>query len=211
VVFFSRQDDQAVADDPDRTEESSGLSSSQKAELLSIARKTVEDHVRTGKTFQPQVSDPRLSEIEGAFVTIHKQGQLRGCIGNIIGQQPLYLTVRDMAIAASSSDPRFSPVSKEELEDLEIEVSVLSKPWRAKSVDEIQMGVHGVIVSRGWMHRGVFLPQVATETGWSREEFLSQLCAQKAGLPANAWKDPATQLDIFTATVFSEKDVGQTP
>jgi len=158
---------------------------------------------------EPTVDDARLSEAEGAFVTLHKGGQLRGCIGNIIGQKPLYLTVRDMAIAAASSDPRFRPVSKAELPDLEIEISVLSKPWKAKSADEIQMGVHGVIVSRGWMQRGVFLPQVATETGWNREEFLSQLCAQKAGLPADAWKDPKTTLEIFTATVFSEQDIEQ--
>ncbi len=185
------------------------LSQEQKAALIRIARQTVEDYVREGKTFEPTVDDARLSETEGAFVTLHKHGQLRGCIGNIIGQKPLYLTVRDMAIAAAVSDPRFSPVTDEELKDIDIEVSVLSKPWVAKNADEIQMGVHGVIVSRGWMHRGVFLPQVATETGWSREEFLSQLCAQKAGLPANAWKDPKTTLELFTATVFSEQDVDQ--
>ncbi len=206
VVFFQGDPVPEKANEAD-TSGVLSLNQKQKAELIDIARQTVEAYVRTGKTLEPKVSDARLSESEGAFVTLHKDGQLRGCIGNIIGQKPLYLTVRDMAIAAASSDPRFSPVSKEELPDLEIEISVLSRPWTVKNADEIQMGVHGVIVSRGWMHRGVFLPQVATETGWSREEFLSQLCAQKAGLPANAWKDPQTQLDIFTATVFSEQDV----
>jgi len=184
------------------------LTLEQKRRLIDIAKKAIDLSVREGKTLKVDEKDPRLNEVEGAFVTIHKQGHLRGCIGNIIGRQALYLTVRDMAIAASSSDPRFSPVSPEELKDLEIDISVLSKPWRAKNPDEIEMGVHGVILKRGW-HSGVFLPQVATETGWDREAFLSQLCSQKAGLPADCWKDPATQLNIFTATVFSEKDIAE--
>jgi uncharacterized protein (TIGR00296 family) len=111
-----------------------------------------------------------------------------------------------MAIAAIAKDPRFKPVQKEEWEDLEVEVSVLSKPQITKDINEIQMGVHGVIVSRG-SHNGIFLPQVATETGWGREKFLSNLCLQKAGLPADCWKDPQTTIEIFTAQVFSEKDV----
>ena len=182
------------------------LSKSQKKQLMDIAKKTVEDYVRTGKVYEPVVTDPRLKEIEGAFVTLHKNGALRGCIGNIIGRDPLYLTVRNMAVAAASSDPRFQPVSEKELAKLDFEISVLSKPRRAKSIDEIKLGVHGVIASRG-DRGGVFLPQVATETGWTKEQFLSELCSQKAGLPADAWKDPQTKLDIFTADVFSEKDV----
>ena len=146
-------------------------------------------------------------EHEGAFVTIHKNKALRGCIGNIVTDKPLYQTVRDMAIAAATQDPRFKPLTKEELSDIEVEISVLSKPERIKSIDEIQMGVHGVIVHQGPLHHGIFLPQVATETGWSKEEFLSQLCAQKAGLPPDAWKDPRTVIEIFSAQVFSEKDV----
>jgi AmmeMemoRadiSam system protein A len=113
-----------------------------------------------------------------------------------------------MAVAAATQDPRFSPLTKDELKDIEIEISVLSKPRRTTNPEEIQMGVHGVIVSRGF-NRGVFLPQVANETGWSRDEFLSNLCTHKAGLPADAWKDPQTILEIFTAQVFNEKDVSQ--
>jgi AmmeMemoRadiSam system protein A len=131
---------------------------------------------------------------------------LRGCIGNIVTTAPLYLTVRNMAIAAASQDSRFLPVGPKELGDIDVEISVLSKPRRTMDVNEIQMGVHGVIIRRG-MAQGVFLPQVGTETGWSREEFLSQLCAQKAGLPPNAWKDPRTEIRIFTADVFSEKEI----
>lgn len=178
----------------------------QKRRLMQIAKETVNQYVRHQKILTVQEADPRLQAIEGAFVTLHKDGRLRGCIGHIVGQQPLYLTVRDMAVAASSEDPRFDPVRPEELHDLEFEISVLSQPHRVTDVAEIQMGRHGVIVKRGRRY-GVFLPQVATETGWNRETFLSQLCAQKAGLAPDAWKDPATELDIFTATVFSERDL----
>ena len=110
-----------------------------------------------------------------------------------------------MAISAASQDPRFQPVKSEELNDIDIEISVLSKPRVIKNVGEIELGTHGVIVSQGSWHQGLFLPQVATDTGWSKEEFLSQLCSQKAHLPADAWKDPKTKIEIFTADVFSEK------
>ena len=154
-----------------------------------------------------QVSDKRLSWEEGAFVTIHKNGNLRGCIGNIIGRKPLYQTVLDMAISSSTQDPRFPPVTVDELDDIDVEVSVLSKPKVITNIDEIQLGVHGVIVSQGPSHSGVFLPQVADDTQWTKEEFLSHLCSQKANLPADAWKDPKTKIEIFTAEVFSESDV----
>ena len=183
------------------------LNMNQKRQLINIAKKTIHEYVLNEKVLDIQEKDSRLKEIQGAFVTIHKHGQLRGCIGNIIGRQPLFLTVRDMAISAASQDPRFPPVRKEELKDLDIEVSVLSKPRVVKNADEIELGVHGVIVSRGIFNQGVFLPQVADSTGWSKEEFLSQLCSQKARLPRDAWKDPKTKLEIFTAEVFSEKDV----
>ncbi len=112
-----------------------------------------------------------------------------------------------MAIAAASQDARFKPVEPSEINATEVEVSVLSVPRKITNVDEIIMGTHGVIVGRGAFNHGVFLPQVATETGWSKEQFLSELCAQKAGLPADCWKDSKTQIEIFTADVFSEKDV----
>ncbi|MBI5150326.1 MAG: AmmeMemoRadiSam system protein B [Candidatus Omnitrophica bacterium] len=179
----------------------------EKRHLLDIARKTMEEYVRTGKVLEFQETNPRLGNEEGAFVTIHKNGQLRGCIGNIIGRGPLYKTVRDMAVAAASKDPRFDPVQPQELGEVELEISVLSRPRVVQNIDEIVLGKHGVIVSQGPWHQGIFLPQVATETGWTKEEFLRQLCAQKAGLPADAWKDPQTKIEIFTAEVFSEKDV----
>jgi AmmeMemoRadiSam system protein A len=140
----------------------------------------------------------------GAFVTLHEHGQLRGCIGNLMGQEPLYLTVRDMAVEAAVGDPRFPAVELSEAKELEIEISVLSPMERIDSVDKIELGKHGVLVKRGF-RSGVFLPQVATETGWSKEEFLSHLCAGKAGLSPDAWKDKATEIYIFSAEVFSEK------
>lgn len=185
-------------------EEGGMLNSGQKKELLDIARKTVESSVRNGKIPEFKETDPGLLAQEGAFVTLHKKGELRGCIGNIIGTQPLWMTVRDMAVQSSSHDPRFEPVSPGELKDIKIEISVLSQPKRVQEITEIKMGTHGVIVKRGF-NSGVFLPQVATETGWSRDEFLSNLCAHKAGLPADAWKDKKTELYSFTAQVFGEE------
>ncbi len=184
------------------------LSAQHKKRLIAIARDTVDTFVKTGKVPGAKEADPRLNKIQGAFVTLTKHGQLRGCIGNIIGQEPLWQTVRDMAVAAASQDPRFPPVTAEELKDIEVEVSVLSVPQKISDPQkEIQLGIHGVIVSRGPFNHGVFLPQVATETGWGLDEFMGQLCSQKAGLPGDCWKDQKTTVEVFTADVFSEKDL----
>lgn len=182
------------------------LNETQQKRLLTIARETLEAYVKDGNLPEFQISDPRLLEREGAFVTLHKNKQLRGCIGNIIGRGPLAKTVRDMAVAAAAHDSRFKAVSEDELKDIDVEVSVLSKPEKITSADEIILGKHGVIISRG-NKNGVFLPQVADETGWSKEEFLGQLCSQKAGLPADCWKDGSTRIEVFTAQVFDEHDI----
>jgi hypothetical protein len=201
VIFYN---DLLGPSDPPDEGGVKALSPAEKKELLKIARNSIEAFVRTGQAADIKPVDARLNEVEGAFVTITIHGALRGCIGNIIGQEPLYETVRDMAVAAASQDPRFSPLTVAELKDIKVDVSVLSKPRRVKDASEIQLGKHGVIVNAGG-HQGVFLPQVADETGWSKEEFLSQLCSQKAGLPPDAWKNPDTALYVFTADVFSEK------
>lgn len=182
------------------------LSHEQKQKLLKLARKQIEAYVRGGKRLKINEADPRLKLKEGSFVTIHKKGRLRGCIGNILGSGPLVELVRDMAIASATQDPRFPPVNESELSLIDVEVSVLSVPYQIKSVDEIELGKHGVIVKGGARNSGVFLPQVADETKWSKEEFLSQLCSQKAGLARDCWKDPKTRIEIFTAQVFSEED-----
>lgn len=179
------------------------FSKQQKETLLKIARQTIIQYMNEGKKPEFEITDEKLKEKRGVFVTLHKNGELRGCIGYIFPVEELYKAVGNMAIESAFNDPRFPPVTSEELNDLKIEISVLSVPKKVESVDEIQLGKHGVIVRRG-MRQGVFLPQVAEETGWTKEEFLSHLCADKAFLPWDAWKDKDTELLIFTAEIFSE-------
>ena len=181
------------------------LNQKQKNRLLEIARKTINAYVSSGEKLEFSEDDELLSKHMGAFVTIGNQGKLRGCIGNIIGRGPLYLTVRDLAVASATDDHRFSPITVDELEQIDIEISVLTEPKLIEDVEEIKMGVHGVIIKKG-LNSGVFLPQVADETGWSREEFLNNLCSHKAGLSADAWRDKATQTYSFRAQVFKEDD-----
>ena len=178
------------------------LNNQQKEQLLNIARATVESYVKYGKAPEFDVSDGRLKLKQGAFVTLRNNGKLRGCIGQITpSEKPLWQAVRDMAIAACSEDRRFNPISKEELGEIDYEVSVLSVPEKINDWQDIELGKHGVIMQKG-SRSGVFLPQVADETGWSKEEFLSQLCSQKAGLPPDCYKDKDVELKIFTAQAF---------
>jgi hypothetical protein len=186
-----------------RKEDKSMLNSSEKKRLLEIARSTIENYLKTGKALEIKASEPNLLKPGGAFVTLNENGQLRGCIGNMSAKTPLFITVRDMAIQAATEDPRFSPLKAQELNKIKIEVSALSPLEKVDSAEAIQLGTHGVLVRRGF-NSGVFLPQVARETGWSKEEFLSNLCTHKAGLEAGAWKDKSTELYIFSAQVFSE-------
>ena len=179
------------------------LNKEQEKKLLQIARETLELFIKEKKTLDVLENDPVLNKELGAFVTIHKNGELRGCIGNIIGQGPLCLTIRDMAIESSTEDPRFSPVTAGELPDIDIEISVLSEMKKIEDPDVIEIGKHGVLVKKGFQS-GVYLPQVGAETGWSRDEFMTSLCAHKAGLPPDAWKTGACDIYIFTAHVFSE-------
>ena len=183
--------------------QSEAFSSEQGKELLRIARQTVESYVSTGKVPEFSVKDPALQKDGAAFVTLTKQGNLRGCIGSLAAREPLYLSVKNMAVQSASSDPRFSPVRPEELKDIKVEISVLSAPKKVRGAEEIVIGKHGVIL-KNLFASGVFLPKVATETGWSKEEFLSELCSQKAGLPRDCWQDPATELYTFTSQDFSE-------
>ena len=208
AVFFKSKeekiDDDIEVEKQERNDDM--LTNTQRKRLLEIARQTIKEYLKSGEIKNFSEEDKDLLEEKGAFVTLHKSGQLRGCIGNIIASIPLYRTVRDMSIASAANDPRFKPVTLDELEDIEIEISVLSKPQREVNPENIVMGKHGVIVKSGYAS-GVFLPQVADETGWSREEFLSNLCAHKAGLSADAWKDKDTELYTFTAEVFNEKSI----
>ena len=184
------------------------LTKAQKRRLLEIARTTLESYIKEGVVPQIKEDDPILNKKMGAFVTLHKNGQLRGCIGNMIGQAPLCATISNMAIASSTQDPRFQPVTPQELKDIDIEISVLSPMEKIDSPDKIIMGKHGVMVQSGY-RSGIYLPQVATETGWSREQFMSSLCMHKAGLPADAWKQGGCDIYIFSAEVFGEKEPGE--
>lgn len=176
----------------------------QRKRLLQIARESMTSYVRDGKRMKVAESDPLLNQEMGAFVTLHEKGQLRGCIGNMVGRGPLCQTVAAMAIEAATGDPRFSRLSPSELDKVDIEVSVLTPLKKVSGPEEIRVPGQGVIVRKGFAS-GVYLPQVAAETGWSKEEFLTSLCAQKAGIDPYAWKDPATELYTFEAEVFGEK------
>ena len=182
-----------------------GLTSEEKVQLLKIARDVVETYCRGGKPPKLEVDSPTLNEPRGAFVTLHKDGKLRGCIGHIRARKPLIETIVEMAEAAAFQDPRFPPVTSEELGQLEYEISVLTPLRRIKDVEEIQVGIHGIYMKRG-VSSGLLLPQVAAEWGWDRTTFLEHTCT-KAGLPEDAWKDKKTEIYIFSADVFSPDDL----
>lgn len=186
-----------------KTTEVTMLTKDERKRLLEIARKTIEAHVGNKKIPAFVESAPGLNLKRGAFVTLTKKGELRGCIGLFSSDEPLYKVISQMAIESSTHDYRFSPVEAGELKDIRVEISILSEPQLIDDWKKIRLGVDGVIVRRGFSS-GVFLPQVATETGWDLDTFLGQLCSQKAGLPWDCYKDPATKIYTFQAEVFSE-------
>ncbi len=181
------------------------LTVAQKRELLRIARTTVETLVSTGKVPDFQVTDPVLLAPGAAFVTLKIDGDLRGCIGQTEARMPLWECVREMAVAAATEDPRFRPVQSPELKLLDYEISVLFPAVPVKDINEIVIGRDGLtIFLRG--RRGLLLPQVPVEWNWNLEEFLNHT-ANKAGLPWDAWKDPAAVLKRFEGIIFNESDV----
>jgi len=180
------------------------LSKEAEEELLTIARKTLEEYFRVGKVPYFEVKNEVLKQKFGAFVTLKKGSRLRGCIGQIEADEPLYKVVSRMAIASAFNDPRFNPLSADELKEVTIEISVLSPFQKVKKVEEIEVGRDGLLVCRGpWS--GLLLPQVAVEYGWGREDFLRQTCL-KAGLEPEAWKDESCEIYRFSAQVFGEKE-----
>jgi len=182
-----------------------GLDKKEKIYLLKLARETIIHLLKYGEYPDTTPVSEKVQQKFGVFVTLHKDGQLRGCIGYVEGIKPLYEAVMEMAKSAAFRDPRFPAVSMDEVPDLEIEISVLSPLKKIKSIEEIKVGEHGLIIQRGF-ERGLLLPQVATQYGWNREQFLEQTC-YKAGLPGDAWKDPETEIYIFTAEIFDEKEL----
>lgn len=177
------------------------LTSAEQKELLAIARQTVLTYVSSEKIPTVTATSPGLIAERGCFVTIKQQGRLRGCIGNFVSDKPLYSLVQEMAVAAATQDPRFYPLKSSDLDDFELEISVLSPLKKISSTNEIQVGTHGLYIVKN-TYRGVLLPQVATEYSWDRETFLKHTCL-KAGLPENAWKKEC-EIHIFTALVFGE-------
>lgn len=179
------------------------LNADEQQTALQIARKTLEGAFE-GKEYKLPIDLPAVFQAKrGVFVTLKKQEQLRGCIGNFTSDLGLARNIQAMASEAAFNDPRFSPLEKAELKDVEIEISVLSPMQKINNPDLIEVGKHGVYVKKG-RQSGVYLPQVATELGWNKEQFLNSLCAQKAGLPRDCWRDNTAELYIFTAQVFGE-------
>jgi len=182
-----------------------GLTSGEdRRRLLALARRAIRNYVLEQRL--PDESPPRQAgPRRGAFVTLHREGRLRGCMGRPDSPESIETAVAICAVLAASRDPRFSPVRAEEIDALEIEVSILKPPEvvpAAEVLERLQSGVHGVVVSlRGF--RGLLLPQVATEHGFGAQRFLEETC-RKAGLPSGAWKDPEMRIELFTAEVFSE-------
>ena len=178
----------------------SPLTESQQQLLLRLARQALEESVRTGSLSEIDRPPDAPGEKCGAFVTLHKKGRLRGCVGYVESPKPLYQTVRECARAAGLHDTRFDPVEPEDLPHLRLEISVLS-PLVDITPEEVEVGRHGLLVSRGFQ-RGLLLPQVAVEWKWDRERFLGETC-RKAGLAEDDWQRGA-RIQAFTAQVFSE-------
>ncbi len=181
----------------------SSLGDREKQVLLDLARRALIAAVRENQSLPEVPEDTNFGEHAGAFVTLHCGRRLRGCIGQLNGREPLARVVAESAASAALNDPRFRPVRENELTGIQIELSVLSSPEDV-TPSEIETGKHGLIVSRGWQ-RGVLLPQVAAERGWDAQRFLEETCA-KAGLEPDAWKNPETRIQAFTAEVFGEED-----
>jgi AmmeMemoRadiSam system protein A len=183
-----------------------GLNNKEKALLFSLARSTLETYTKTGTSPKlDKIEDkltPRLKENYGVFVTLKKHGELRGCIGHIVPRVPLSHAIIENTINSSANDWRFNPVEAKEIQDITIEISVLSQMKKINGPDEFIVGKEGIVIRKG-PASAVFLPQVATEQGWDRAETLCQLC-RKAGLSPDAWKDDDMEFFVFTANVFHE-------
>lgn len=179
------------------------LSSSDKKFLLKTARETINEYLKTNKI--PEIDFSNRADLNkkcGAFVTLKKNGKLRGCIGFVLSEDPLTINVQRAAVYAATEDPRFPKVSPIELNQIELEISVLSTPFKMNSYDEIEIGKHGLILE-DMGGRGLLLPQVPIEHNLNKEEFLTALC-EKAGINSRAWKEKLLNIKMFTALVFNE-------
>jgi AmmeMemoRadiSam system protein A len=177
------------------------LDADEQRSLLALARKSIEEFLKTGKRLRPEAGSPKLSAKRGAFVTLKVDNQLRGCIGYPLPQKPLIETIASMVIAAATQDYRFPPLEIEELPRTKIEISVLTLPRPVKEMKEIEVGRHGIIITKG-ISKGLLLPQVPGEYGWDLETYLRHGCL-KAGLDEDEWQKGA-HIEVFEAQVFSE-------
>ena len=181
------------------------LSSEDKQKLLQISRNTLDEYIRTGKI--PVIKNDELTDNMktccGAFVSLHINGKLRGCIGNFSQDIPLYKVVQEMTISSATRDYRFTPVEVNDLNKIDIEISVLTPLRKIDSIDEIILGKHGIYIRKN-QRTGTFLPQVATQTGWDLEDFLGHCARDKAGIGWEGWKD--AELYTYEAIIFSEHD-----
>jgi AmmeMemoRadiSam system protein A len=185
-----------------RPSENFSLSKSEEKELLHLARKAITSFVTTGSVTNEEANYSGILNCKcGAFVSIHKKGHLRGCLGHLEGTVPLWQLIKDMSVAAASRDRRFEPVTIDELSEIEIEISVLSPLKKINSPDEFELGKHGIYIQKE-DRSGTFLPQVAHKTNWTKEEFLGHCSRDKAGLGWYGWR--TADLFIFEATVFEE-------
>lgn len=179
------------------------LNEEQRKALLRIARQSIAAVIEGHSVdWKADDFDETLQQPAGAFVTLTRDGDLRGCIGSIRAVEPLYTAVASSAISAAFRDPRFPPLAPGELEHLELEISVMGPIERVTDIDAIVVGRDGLIISRG-SYAGLLLPQVATEYGWDRQTLLEQTC-RKAGLPPDAWRDQDCRIEKFSAFVFGE-------
>jgi AmmeMemoRadiSam system protein A len=185
------------------------LAKQEKEILLRLARSSIERKVSKNSIEITSVQEEILHRPSGAFVTLHLWEQLRGCIGRIRSSDPLYRVVQEMAMAAATQDPRFPPLQIQEISEIHIEISVLSVPQVLTELREIEVGRHGLIISAAG-RSGLLLPQVASEEGWDVETFLSHTC-MKAGLPMDFWTYGNPKIEIFSAEVFSERELETSP
>lgn len=175
------------------------FSAEEKKLLIEIARGAIVSNLTGEKLPQPETTPLSLLVKRGCFVTIKQNSALRGCIGSFVSDKPLHELVREMAVAAATLDPRFYPMKRDDLDDFELEISVLSPLRKIDSIEDIQVGLHGLYLEKN-VSRGVLLPQVAMEYGWDREAFLRQTCL-KAGLHEDDWREGAN-IYVFSAEVF---------
>jgi AmmeMemoRadiSam system protein A len=178
------------------------LADDEKRELLRIARATLKEHAFSGRIPPGKPHRESLCAPAGVFVSLHEGTELRGCIGTIEADKPLYRIVQEMAVAAASRDPRFAPVSEDEIEDITVEISVLGAARTVRGPGDLAVGTDGLCIDLG-DRRGLLLPQVAVHAGWDALTFLTKTC-HKAGLPLDAWRDPEARITAFSAQVFSD-------